>query len=270
MKVMTCNAGKAINNATLDRHLSYFESTLKRYNITKSVLYLDYLPNKFKRSIGLSNGSMILKDEKQRSWPVEMRDVGSYVYIKHGWSDFCIANDLNEGDSFKFELIEKGNKPIVKFTVSSWKDDLIDEDYKEKCNKYLNFLFSNVASVPRETSICLSIIILAGCRTHRKRSYFEEKLQEGVPSCIETLSRAGIKISVLTGDKMERAINIAYGHIAYVDVPDQQRKKLDDKSEKFIFIGYSQQSKGYKLYNPVDKKIKISRDIIFDEENSWD
>ncbi|KAE8663598.1 Tir-nbs-lrr resistance protein, putative isoform 1 [Hibiscus syriacus] len=35
----------------------------------------------------------------------------------------------------------------------------------------------------------------------------EDKLQEGVPDCIETLSRAGIKIWVLTGDKMETAIN---------------------------------------------------------------
>ncbi|KAK8647609.1 hypothetical protein V6N13_121340 [Hibiscus sabdariffa] len=38
----------------------------------------------------------------------------------------------------------------------------------------------------------------------------EDKLQEGVPSCIQTLSRAGIKFWVLTGDKMETAINIAY------------------------------------------------------------
>ncbi|KAK2988354.1 hypothetical protein RJ640_001539 [Escallonia rubra] len=41
----------------------------------------------------------------------------------------------------------------------------------------------------------------------------------------------------------------------------QQRKKLDDKSEKFIFIGYSQESKGYKLYNPVDKKMKMFDDF---------
>lgn len=39
----------------------------------------------------------------------------------------------------------------------------------------------------------------------------EDKLQEGVPACIETLQRAGIKIWVLTGDKIETAINIAYG-----------------------------------------------------------
>ncbi|KAK2969881.1 hypothetical protein RJ640_000126 [Escallonia rubra] len=49
-----------------------------------------------------------------------------------------------------------------------------------------------------------------------------------------------------------------------------QRKKLDDKSEKFIFISYSQLSKGYKLYNPVDKKMKVSRDVTFDEKSSWD
>ncbi|KAL1539393.1 Phospholipid-transporting ATPase 3 [Salvia divinorum] len=47
-------------------------------------------------------------------------------------------------------------------------------------------------------------LILIGCTA------IEDKLQEGVPACIETLSRAGIKIWVLTGDKMETAINIAY------------------------------------------------------------
>jgi phospholipid-translocating ATPase len=38
----------------------------------------------------------------------------------------------------------------------------------------------------------------------------EDQLQEGVPECIEVLGRAGIKIWVLTGDKMETAINIGF------------------------------------------------------------
>lgn len=37
-----------------------------------------------------------------------------------------------------------------------------------------------------------------------------DRLQEGVPETIEALQRAGIKIWVLTGDKQETAINIAY------------------------------------------------------------
>jgi hypothetical protein len=37
------------------------------------------------------------------------------------------------------------------------------------------------------------------------------------------------------------------------------RKKLDNMSEKCIFIGYSEQSKAYRLYNPVTKKFLVSR-----------
>ncbi|XP_065878714.1 probable phospholipid-transporting ATPase 8 [Euphorbia lathyris] len=38
----------------------------------------------------------------------------------------------------------------------------------------------------------------------------EDKLQKGVPECISKLAHAGLKIWVLTGDKMETAINIGY------------------------------------------------------------
>uniref|UniRef100_A0A1J3G1K2 Phospholipid-transporting ATPase n=2 Tax=Noccaea caerulescens TaxID=107243 RepID=A0A1J3G1K2_NOCCA len=38
----------------------------------------------------------------------------------------------------------------------------------------------------------------------------EDKLQNGVPDCIDKLAQAGIKIWVLTGDKMETAINIGF------------------------------------------------------------
>lgn len=61
-----------------------------------------------------------------------------------------------------------------------------------------------------------------------------------------------------------------FGSIAYAHVPDQKRSKLDDKSERYVFIGYDSRSKGYKLYNPSNKKITISRDVEFDEEGAWD
>ncbi|KAM1171417.1 hypothetical protein ACFX2G_022142 [Malus domestica] len=61
-----------------------------------------------------------------------------------------------------------------------------------------------------------------------------------------------------------------FGSIAHVYVPDERRTKLDDKSEKFIFIGYDTNSKGYKLYNPNNGKTVISRNVMFDEEGEWD
>jgi hypothetical protein len=55
-----------------------------------------------------------------------------------------------------------------------------------------------------------------------------------------------------------------FGSIAYKHVPDQLRKKLDDKSETMILIGYHSTG-GYKLYDPVSKVTVISRDVVFDE-----
>ena len=58
--------------------------------------------------------------------------------------------------------------------------------------------------------------------------------------------------------------------IAYEHVTDQRRSKLDDKSTKLIFVGYHSQSKAYKLYDPVEKKLHISRDVRFDEGSTWE
>ncbi|KAK3037101.1 hypothetical protein RJ639_029943, partial [Escallonia herrerae] len=38
----------------------------------------------------------------------------------------------------------------------------------------------------------------------------DDKLQDGVPECIDRLAQAGLKIWLLTGDKMETAVNIGY------------------------------------------------------------
>ena len=45
--------------------------------------------------------------------------------------------------------------------------------------------------------------------------------------------------------------------------------KGDPKAEKCIFIGYSLEQKGYKCYNPVTQKLRLSRDFVFDEMTSW-
>ena len=40
---------------------------------------------------------------------------------------------------------------------------------------------------------------------------------------------------------------------------------MDSKSEKCIFIGYKDGLKGYKLWNPVTRKVVYSRDVVFRE-----
>ena len=57
--------------------------------------------------------------------------------------------------------------------------------------------------------------------------------------------------------------------VSYSLVPSKLRKKLDDKIEKCIFIGYSEESKAYRLYNPISKKLIIRMEVKFEEEYSW-
>ena len=48
-----------------------------------------------------------------------------------------------------------------------------------------------------------------------------------------------------------------FGCVAYAQVPEVKSKKLDNHGEKCIFIGYSEESKAYKLYNPLTKKLVV-------------
>jgi len=55
--------------------------------------------------------------------------------------------------------------------------------------------------------------------------------------------------------------------ITYAHVPKVAKSKLDDKAVKTIFIGYKHG--GYKLYNPMTKKVIVIRDVTFAEDEEW-
>ena len=53
-------------------------------------------------------------------------------------------------------------------------------------------------------------------------------------------------------------------------MPYELRNKLDKKGQKCIFVGYSEDTKAYKLYDPIVRKVIINRDVQFVENKSWD
>jgi len=59
-----------------------------------------------------------------------------------------------------------------------------------------------------------------------------------------------------------------FGSICYKHFRDARRKKLDDKCEAMILVGYHKTG-AYRLYNPISGKIMIGRDIVVDENESW-
>ncbi|KAI4329001.1 hypothetical protein L6164_021308 [Bauhinia variegata] len=48
-----------------------------------------------------------------------------------------------------------------------------------------------------------------------------------------------------------------------------KRDKLDKKAEPGVFIGYSNTSKAYKIFQPQNGKILVSRDVKFMEDQQW-
>ncbi|KAK2446029.1 hypothetical protein QL285_016886 [Trifolium repens] len=60
-----------------------------------------------------------------------------------------------------------------------------------------------------------------------------------------------------------------FGSLCFRHVPDQVRRKLDDRSQQMILYGYHPTG-AYKFYAPKENKVMISRDIKFDESKGWD
>jgi len=77
---------------------------------------------------------------------------------------------------------------------------LWNEEYAEACTSMEN----REENMSRIAEMIEKNFILLGATA------IEDRLQDGVPDCIDTLLAAGIKIWVLTGDKFETAVNIGY------------------------------------------------------------
>lgn len=58
-----------------------------------------------------------------------------------------------------------------------------------------------------------------------------------------------------------------FGCDAFAWIPNERRKKLDEKARKLKFIGFDDHSKGYRLIDPDSKKVTVARDVRFLESN---
>ena len=95
------------------------------------------------------------------------------------------------------------------------------------------------------------------------RAMLEEKSMpkfywaEAVRTTVYIQNRIGDKVSaheLYFGHKPNLRHLKIFGSIAYVHVPEEKQRKLDAKSENCILVGYAQEQKGCKCYNPWTKQ----------------
>ncbi|WZZ50841.1 hypothetical protein YC2023_050948 [Brassica napus] len=60
-----------------------------------------------------------------------------------------------------------------------------------------------------------------------------------------------------------------FGCVGYVKITKPHLKKLDDRSRALVHLGTEPGSKAYRLLDPSTRRIIVSRDVVFDENQSW-
>jgi hypothetical protein len=61
-----------------------------------------------------------------------------------------------------------------------------------------------------------------------------------------------------------------FGCMVYVQNMTSHLKKLEDHCCKMIFISYESGSKAYRAYNPITKRVHVTRDVVFNKQDQWD
>ena len=74
---------------------------------------------------------------------------------------------------------------------------------------------------------------------------------------------------MFTGKKPDLSKLRIFGCPVYIHVPDNKRTKWEPSRKKGTFVGYSETSKGYKIYISGQRKIEVIRDVTFDEDTSF-
>ncbi|KAK8858643.1 hypothetical protein IAR55_002872 [Kwoniella newhampshirensis] len=135
---------------------------------------------------------------------------------------------------------------------------LSEEEFAEWSKKYDA---ASAATVDREGEIEKACDLVEHSLTILGATALEDKLQEGVPDAIAMLHRAGIKLWILTGDKLQTAIEIGYScnlltndmevMIISADSEDGARAQIEAGLNKIAsIVGPPPTSAGGKVVNP--------------------
>ena len=72
-----------------------------------------------------------------------------------------------------------------------------------------------------------------------------------------------------TGKKPDLSNLRIFGCPVYIHVPNDKRTKWEPSGKNDTFVGYSETSKGYRIYISGQRKIEVSRDVTFDEDTAF-
>ncbi|GMH27539.1 hypothetical protein Nepgr_029382 [Nepenthes gracilis] len=182
----------------------------KRTQTTVSLHELDPLSEKkVERSYRILNVLEFNSTRKRMSVIVQTEE-GKLLLLSKGADSVMFARLAKDGADFEEETRDHVNEYAdagLRTLILAYRE-LDEEEYTEFNQKFSEA--RNSVSADRETLMDQVAETIEKDLTLLGATAVEDKLQSGVPECIDKLAQAGIKIWVLTGDKMETAINIGF------------------------------------------------------------
>ncbi|CAL9005789.1 unnamed protein product [Prunus brigantina] len=136
-----------------------------------------------------------------------------------------------------------------------------------------------VAYSPQQNGVAerknISIVEMARTMLHEKRmptKFWGEAVNTAVyilNRCPTSALKNKTLFEAFSGRKLGVKHMRVFGSLCYTLVPSQQRHKLEETSEKGVFVGYGTCEKGYRVFNLRTQKVIMSRSVIFDEKSLW-
>ena len=74
-----------------------------------------------------------------------------------------------------------------------------------------------------------------------------------------------ILVEEWNGNKSSVSLLRTFGCVTWAHINDNYRKKLDAKRHACIMMGCSDESKDYRLFDPIKQQIIVSKSVMFDE-----
>ncbi|CAL5378709.1 unnamed protein product [Camellia sinensis] len=109
------------------------------------------------------------------------------------------------------------------------------------------------------------------CGIRKTRRSFEAEMwcfKKTMPSSQKIKAEAGKEAKVWSGRKISYSHLRVFSYKVLAHVSKEHKQKLDDKAIPCIFIGYGDEEFGYRLWDPKNKKVIRSRDVVFQENQT--
>lgn len=219
--------------------------------------------------------------------PLEEVSLGGSKYfllLKDDFSHYRTVFFLREKNQvfskLKIFLAKIKNQGIIVKTIRTDNgSEFVNKDVKNLFNEYGIVHQTTVAYTPAQNGKVEREMrtVMEAARTMLKEKHFPKCLwAEAVNMAVFVLNRTGTS-SVLKRTPFtlwhKKSFNVkllkaAFGTEVWTHVPKQKRTKLDSKSQKGFFVGYSETTKGYRIFYPDKNNCSVECDVFFAPEST--